>query len=138
MKERIAMVVSLTLISLVAYIAGLILLFKIAPVLVKRSFDDPLFIAVAAVAVLGGMLAFGAIGVTYYVWNGNLAIRLLDSILLIILLIIAISISRTTFRPRYGIGVGTDQLSRALAGSFFLFLAVAAAFVLVWLFVASS
>ena len=127
----------LTLGSLVAYIAGLILLFKIAPTLVKYTFDNPLFIVVSAVAILGAMLAFGAVAVTDLTFNDNLAVRSLDVFLLLILLIATIRLSRGAFRPRYGIGVGTDRVARVLAGSFFLVLAIGAICLLVLLFVPS-
>jgi len=129
---------TLTLLSLIAYIAGLILLFRIAPILVKRSFDDPLFIAVAAVAILGAMLTFGAVGVTYNVFSGNIPIRVLDALLLIVLLIATIRMARSALSPRYGIGIGTSRISRILAGSFFIVLTIAALYVLVLLFVPTS
>ncbi|HET8845713.1 MAG TPA: hypothetical protein VFN35_29870 [Ktedonobacteraceae bacterium] len=124
----------LTLISLVAYIIGLGLLVKIVPGLVKRSFDDALFIGVAAVAVFGAMLAFGAIGVTFSVFGGHPAVRVLDAILSIVLFIVALRTSFGAFRPRYGIGVGSYRASRIMTGSFFIFVAVAAIYVLVLLF----
>jgi hypothetical protein len=128
------MVWTLTLASLVAYIIGLILLMRIAPALIKRSFDETFFIAVAAVAVLGAMLVFAAVGVTYTVFSGSLTVRGLDAFLLLILFIVTIRVSFSTFRPRYGIGIGTDRVSRVLTGSFFLLVAIAALCVLVLLF----
>ena len=129
---------TLTLLSLVAYIAGLILLFRVAPLLVKRSFDDLLFIPVAAVAILGAMLAFGAVGITYSVFSGNIPIRVLDAFLLIVLLIVTIRMARQAFRPRYGIGIGTNRVSRIITGCFFIVLAIAAVYVLALLFVPTS
>lgn len=132
--ERNTMEWILTLISLVAYVVGLILLVRIVPRLVKRSFDEALFIVVAAVAVFGAMLAFGAIGVTFGVFGGHPAVRVLDAILLIVLFIVALRTSFGAFRPRYGIGVGSYRSSRIMAGIFFLIVAVAAIYVLVLLF----
>ncbi len=128
------MVWIITLCSLAAYVAGSIMLIKIAPVLIKRSFDELLFIGIAAVAILGAMLVFGAVGVIYFVFSGGLTVRGLDVFLLLFLLIMSLRISLTTFRPRYGIGIGTRRFSRVLTGSFFLVLAVAALYVMVLLF----
>lgn len=124
----------LTLGCIAAYIIGLILLVKIMPGLLRRAYDDALFIGVAAGAVLGAMLAFGAIGVTYTIFSGNLLIRVFDAILLILLLIITLRTAAGAFRPRYGIGVGTYRVSRIMTGSFFLVLAAAAVYILVLLF----
>jgi hypothetical protein len=129
---------TLTFISLGGYIVGLVLLFKIAPALIKRSFDDPLFIAQAAVAILGAMLGFSAVGVTYTVFSGDIAVRGFDVILLVILVVATMRLSLAAFRPRYGIGIGTNRLSRILAGCFFLSLAIVALYMLVLLFVPQS
>ena len=128
------MVWLITLGCIVAYIAGLVLLVKITPGLLKRAYDDALFIGVAAVAVFGAMLAFGAVGVTYSVFNGGLAVRVFDALLLAILGIVALRTSLGAFRPRYNFNAGTYRASRIMTGGFFLALVAAAAFVLVLLF----
>ena len=119
---------------ILAYIGGLILLVKVTPGLIKRAFDEALFIGVAAAAVLGAMLSFGGIGVIYAVANGALVARVFDALLLIILGIIALRTSIGAFRPRYYNSLGTYRASRVMAGSFFLALVVAAVVVLVLLF----
>lgn len=124
----------LTLGCIAAYIVGLILLVKIMPGLLRRAYDDVLFIGVAAGALLGAMLAFGSIGVTYTIFSGNLLVRVFDALLLLILLITALRTAIGAFRPRYGIGVGTYRVSRIMTGSFFLVLAAAAVYVLFLLF----
>lgn len=118
----------------ITYSAGLVLLVKIMPGLLKRAYDDALFIGVAALAILGAMLAFGSIGITFDIFNGTLFVRLFDALLLLILLLITLRTAMGAFRPRYGIGVGTYRMSRIMAGSFFLALACAAIYVLVLLF----
>jgi hypothetical protein len=128
------MVWLITLGCIVAYIAGLVLLVRITPGLLKRAYDDALFIGVAAVAVFGAMLVFGAVGVTYTIFNGGLGVRILDALLLVILGIVALRTSFGAFRPRYSFNAGTYRASRIMAGSFFLALVAAAAFVLVLLF----
>lgn len=124
----------LTLGSLVAYIAGLILLVKAMPGLLKRAYDDALFIGVAALAILGAMLAFGSIGVIFATFGGTLSVRVFASLLLFLLLLVALRTSMSAFRPRYGIGIGTYRLSRVMTGSFFLALAAATIYVLFLLF----
>jgi hypothetical protein len=119
----------------VAYIGGLILLVRIMPRLIKRAFDDALFIGVAAVAIFGAMLAFGAVGVTFALFTGGLGVRILDALLLLILGIVTLRTSILAFRPRYDSYQNASGTSRIMVGSFFLLLTVAAAAVLVLLFV---
>lgn len=132
------MVWFLTFGCIVAYIVGIFLLVKITPSLVKRAFDDALFIGVAAVAILGAMLDFGAIGVTYAIFNGangGTGVRLFDALLLVILGIVTLRTAFTSLRPRYDSSFGTNRTSRLMAGSFYLLLTAAAAVVLVLIFV---
>jgi hypothetical protein len=119
----------------VAYIGGLILLVRIMPRLIKRAVDDALFIGVAAVAIFGAMLAFGAVGVTFALFTGGLGVRILDALLLLILGIVTLRTSILAFRPRYDSYQSASGTSRIMVGSFFLLLTVAAAAVLVLLFV---
>ncbi|HEX7733483.1 MAG TPA: hypothetical protein VF458_01425 [Ktedonobacteraceae bacterium] len=120
---------------LVAYIAGLVLLVRIMPRLIKRAFDEALFIGVAALAILGAMLAFGSIGVTFALFSGSLGARIWVALLLLILGIITLRTSINAFRPRYNSYQSANKTSRLLTGSFFLLLAVAAAALLALLFV---
>jgi hypothetical protein len=124
----------ITLGCIVAYSVGLVLFVKITPGLIKRAFDEALFIGVAAGAVFGAMLAFGAIGVTYSIFGGTPGVRIFDGLLLIILGVVALRTALGAFRPRYGIGQGTYRASRIMAGSFFLALVAACVIVLILLF----
>lgn len=124
----------ITFACIAAYVAGLFLLVKIAPGLLKHAFDDALFIGVAAGAVFGAMLAFGSIGVIFALFSGALLARFFDSLLLIVLGVVAFRTSLGAFRPRYGIGLGTYRVSRIMAGSFFLALTIASVVVLILLF----
>ncbi|MGH2509913.1 MAG: hypothetical protein ACRDHZ_21240 [Ktedonobacteraceae bacterium] len=119
----------------VTYSTGLTLLVKIIPGLLKRAYDDALFIGVAALAILGAMLAFGSIGITFALFSGTLPVRIFDALLLLILLFTALRTAIRAFRPRYGIGIGTYRVSRIMAGSFLLALACAAIYILVLLFI---
>ena len=132
--RNIYMVWLIALGCIIAYIAGLFLLIKITPGLIKRAFDDALFIGVAAGAVFGAMLAFGGIGVIYGISNGEIVPRVFDALLLIILGIVALRTALSTLRPRYDTNLGTYRASRIMAGGFFVALAVASLVVLVLLF----
>lgn len=131
------MVWLITLGCLVAYIGGLLLLVKIMPSLVKRAFDDALFIGVAAVAIFGAMLVFGAVGVTFALFSGGIGVRIADALMLIILGVVTLRTSMNAFRPRYDSYQSANRTSRILVGIFFLLLAVAATVVLILLFLPS-
>ncbi|HEY0755507.1 MAG TPA: hypothetical protein VGD98_16235 [Ktedonobacteraceae bacterium] len=124
----------ITLGCLVAYVVGLFLLIRIMPRLIARAFDEALFIGVAAVAIFGAMLAFGAIGIIFAIFIGSLASRIGDALLLLILGGITLRTSINAFRPRYDSYQSANRTSRIMAGSFFLLLAIAAASVLILLF----
>ena len=119
------MVWLITLGCLVAYIVGLLLLVKIMPSLVKRAFDDALFIGVAAVAIFGAMLVFGAVGVTFALFSGGIGVRVADALMLIILGVVTLRTSRNAFRPRYNSYQSANRTSRILVGTFFPFQYVA-------------
>jgi len=126
----------ITLGCLVAYSVGLFLLVRIMPRLIRRAIDEALFIGVAALAILGAMLAFGAIGVTFALFTGSLGVRIADALLLLILGIITLRTAVRAFRPpRQDSSPNANRTSRLLTGSFFLLLAIAAASLLVLLFV---
>lgn len=131
------MVWLITLGCLVAYVGGLVLLVKIMPSLVKRAFDDALFIGVAAVAIFGAMLVFGAVGVTFALFSGGIGVRVADALMLIILGVVTLRTSKNAFRPRYDSYQSANRTSRILVGIFFLLLALAATIVLILLFLPS-
>ena len=122
-----------TLIGLVAYICGLVIIVAVTPRLWKLRFDEGLFMGLAAADVLGGILAFAPIGITFALFNGTVAIKLFDFLLLVGIFIVGLWMSLRSFRPRYK--GGTFQISRVLVGSYLLFLVVAAAYSIVLLFV---
>lgn len=128
------MVWLITLGCIAAYIAGLFLLVKIMPGLIRRAFDEALFIGIAALAIFGAMLDFGAIGVIYAIFDGAVAVRIFDALLLLILGIVTLRTSIGAFRSRYYRNSGANDASRVMTGSFFLLLTLAATVVLVLLF----
>jgi len=125
-----------TLLSLVAYVGGLVILVWVTPHLLVRSFDEGLFMGIAAADIFGGMLAFGAVTITFGIFSGNFGSRVLDFFLLIGILIAGGRMSIRSFRSRHY--SGTSVSSCVVAGSYGVFLALAALFYLVMLFVPSS
>src|SRR6266516_3908969 len=112
-----------TFASLIAYVAGLVLLMKVTPMLLSRAYDEGLFMAIAAGDIFGGIFVFAAVAVTFGLFGGNLGISILDFFLLIGILIVCIRLSYISFR-RYRAKI--NSLSRIIAGTYCLLLALAA------------
>ena len=125
-----------TILCLIAYVGGLVILLRVTPLLVMRSYDEGLFMGIAAADVFGGMLVFGAVALTFGIFSGNFPIRVLDFCLLVGILVVGSRLSLRSFRPRYG--SQTVRISGIIAGCYCAFLALAALFYLVMLFVPSS
>lgn len=123
-----------TLASIVAYIGGLVVVAQMTPMLLSRSFDEGVFMGFATADILGALLAFGAIVVTYFLFSGNIGIRVLDFFMSLGILIVAtrttLHISRSRNTP------GIFRVSRILAGSYCLLLTIAALCYIVILFIA--
>lgn len=117
---------------LIGYGAGLFILWKVTPLIIVRTYDEGLFMAIMALDILGGIFVFGAVAVTFALFSGNIPIRTLDFLLLVGILIMGASMSFKSFRP-YRIA-GTNFVSRIVAGAYCLALALAAIFYLVLLF----
>jgi hypothetical protein len=126
-----------TLASLIAYIGGLFIVIKVTPLLLSRQYDEGLFMGIAAADIVGGILAFAAVMVTFALLNGtqNVITRIFDTVLLVGIFLIAVRMSLHSFRPR--IVAGTFLVSRILAGSFCLLLVLAATYAIVLLFLPS-
>jgi hypothetical protein len=123
-----------TLASLIAYIGGLFIVIKATPLLLSRQYDEGLFMGIAAADIVGGILAFAAVMVTFALFNGtqNVITRVFDTVLLVGIFLIAVRMSLHSFRPR--IVAGTFRVSRVLAGGFCLLLTIAALYAIVLLF----
>ena len=126
--------VLLTFLSLAAYIGGLVVMLRTTPMLLVRSYDEGLFMAIAAADILGAILAFGGIIAMYAIFNAHIIVKIVDFLLLIGVLLITARLSLFCLRPRYV--PGTNRLSRILAGAFCLCLAVASVYYMIQLFVA--
>ncbi|HEY4384781.1 MAG TPA: hypothetical protein VGN34_09940 [Ktedonobacteraceae bacterium] len=119
---------------LLAYIGGLVIIARVTPGLLVRQFDEGWFMGIAALDILGALLAFGAIFVLFALFNGALGIRILNVFLLIGLGLIAGRMSLYCFR-------GTKRAkfvrsSRIIAGAFCAFLVFSAIFYMIQLFAA--
>jgi hypothetical protein len=125
-----------TLIGLVAYVCGLWIVITLTPRLLKLSYDEGLFMGIAAADVLGGMMAFAPLAITFALFNGSFGVKILDFLLLVGIFYVGLRMSLRSFRPR-SIG-GTFQVSRVLVGSYCLLLLAASVYCIVLLFLPSQ
>jgi hypothetical protein len=120
-----------TFLCLAAYIVGIVLLFFVTPRILRYSYDQPTFTGYAALEIMGGLCVFGAVTITYALFSGSFAIKLLDFLLLIGILIVVIALSYRSFRSRRS---DTIRPTRVIAGVYFLLLILAVLYYLALLF----
>lgn len=120
-------------VSLIAYIGGLVIIWQVTPRLLGRSFDEGLFMAIAALDIVGALLAFGGVVVTFAFFNGAIGIRIMDFLLLIGILLLGVRMAWFSFRPR--LLANTVRVSQVIAGVYCLCLALAALYYIVQMFV---
>lgn len=120
-------------VSLVAYIAGVVVLLRVTPMLLHRHYDEGLFMGIAAIAISGALLAFGGTIIPLAIFSGALGARILDVFLLIVLLLVAVHLARRSFRSR--VTVDTFRISRIITGTYSIFLAVATLYYIVEIFI---
>lgn len=125
-----------TLACLCAYIGGLVILVRVTPLLLVRRYDDGYFMAIAAADVVGGLFVFGAVAVTFALFSGVFAVRLLDFFLLLGILIVALVMSYRSYYLRRSRRV--QAASRIMASVYCLLLGLAAIFCIGLLFVPST
>jgi hypothetical protein len=121
--------------SLIAYIGGLVIIWQVTPRLLGRSYDEGLFMAIAALDIVGALLAFGAVVVTFALFNGAIGIRIMDFILLVGILFLGVRLALFSFRS--SLMIHTVRVSRFIAGTYCLCLAVAALYYMVQMFIPS-
>jgi hypothetical protein len=121
-----------TIIGLIAYVCGLVILVTMTPRLWKFRYDEWMFMGYAAAVVSGGILVFVPLGVTFALFNGSFGVKIFDFLLLVGIFVIGLGMSLRSFRPRHA--GGTFQISRILAGSFCLFLLAASVYCIFLLF----
>src|SRR5439155_277208 len=76
---------------------GLIILVRVTPLLLIRRYDDGYFMAIAAADVFGGLFVFSAVAVTFALFSGGFAVRLLDFFLLLGIVIVALIMSYRSY-----------------------------------------
>ena len=123
----------LVVLCLAAYGGGLVVLRNVTPLLLKRRFDDVLFMGLAAVLILGSLLLFAPIGVMFAFFNSTTSVHIVDTILLLVMVIVVMRITFRCFRPGYKMEV--VRLSGILAGSYYLLVLGLAIYVIVLMFV---
>src|ERR1700680_2070781 len=123
----------LTVLCLVSYGGGLVALHRVTPILLKRRFDDVFFMGLAAAIIIGSLLAFAPIGITFAFFNSALTVRIFDVILLLGIVIVVVRIAYRCFRPGYTMEV--VRLSGILAGSYYLLVLGLAVYAIVLMFV---
>lgn len=119
------------LVSIIAYVGGLLIVMRMTPRLLSHSFDEMFFMGAAALDILGALLAFGAIVLTFALFNGAFPIRVLNFLLLVGILLVTMRIALYCIRPR----TGASTVSRALTGGYGFFLAAASVFYIVQIFI---
>lgn len=120
-----------TLIGIVAYVCGLVIVVTMTPRLWKFNYDEWMFMGFAAAIVLGGILAFVPLAITFALFNGSLGVKIFDFLLLVGIFVVGLRMSLRSFRPRYA--GGTFRVSRILAGSFCLLLLAASVYCIILL-----
>jgi len=119
------------LVSLVAYIVGLILVMQATRRLLFCSYQDVRFMVFAVLDILGAFLIFGSVVFSLGIFDGNISIRAWNFILLMVVILITGRVAFSSFRNS---GQGVQFISRYGAGVFCLFLSFAAIYEIVGLF----
>lgn len=88
---------------------------------------------IAAADIIGGLLAFAAVGIMFAVYNGSGVVRVIDFVMLAIIAGVALRISIRSFRPTYLVNV--VKASSIIAGSYCLLLALAALYAIIQMIV---
>ena len=86
--------------------------------------------ALAALDILGGLLAFGGVVVSLTAFSGTLGMKVIDFFLLLGIFWLALRMTLRSFRR----GATAIRFGHILAGSYSLFLSVASVFAIVQLF----
>jgi hypothetical protein len=121
-----------TLIGLIAYVCGLVIVVTMTPRLWKFRYDEWMFMGLAVAVVSGGILVFVPLAITFALYNGTLGVKIFDFLLLVGIFVVGLRMSLRSFLPRYP--SGTFQVSRILAGSFSLLLVAASVYCIILLF----
>ena len=124
--------VLVTFLCLIAYIAGLVILWRVTPRLLTRSFEDSWFMGYAVLDILGAILAFAGVIVSLALYDGAIPIKVIDFLLLLGIFWTSLRLASFSFRPR----ARTIRSSRLITGGFCIFLVGASLYLVVQLFIA--
>lgn len=124
-----------TLLCMVAYVAGVFLLIYSTRRIIRYTYDDMFFMAIAALEIIGGLLVFAPVAVMFALFNASFVIRFVDFFLLAFIIGLAARQAWRCFRPWSHPNplrsANTIRATGILAGSYFVLLIAAALFALV-------
>lgn len=129
--------VILSFLSIVAYIAGFVLILRVSPRLLGVPFDEPKFMGLAILDILGAILMFGAVVVTFAIFNGAFPVRVLDFVFLAGIFVVAARVILHSFQPPAHILRNSHRVSRIVSAAYGIFLLVASVVYIIQLFTAS-
>jgi hypothetical protein len=118
------------LFSIIAYVGGLAIMWRTTPQILVRSYDEGMFMVIAAVDIIGAILAFAAAVIIYALTPApTVAEKVVDAILLLGILFVSLRLSIFSFRPSPYLHA--NRVSSILSGFFCVFLAIASLYYLV-------
>jgi hypothetical protein len=121
-----------TILSLIAYAGGLVLMLKMTPKLLERSYDEGLFMVIAAGDIFGAILAFGGVIILDALFNAQIAVKIFGFLMLLGILVVSLRLALFSLRSRFV--QHANRVSRIIAGIFCLCLAFAAFYYMIQLF----
>ncbi len=122
-----------SMLSIAAYVGGMIILIRVTPRLILRSYEEGWFMGFAALDILGALLAFGAIVIMLAASNGAVLVKVFDFVLLLGILLVALRLAFFSLRAYIP---GAYRVSRIGVAVFSLFLVTASVYYMIQLFVA--
>jgi len=133
--RKIMQYVLWVVVSLIAYVAGVYILLRVTPMLLHRQYDEGFFMGIAALDIVGALLAFGGVIIPLLLFSGSLGIRIFAVLFLLGILFVAARLAIRSLRPR--MTANTFLISRIIAGTYSILLALASLYCLVLIFIPS-
>ena len=133
--EKIMEYVLWVIVSLIGYVAGVSILLRVTPMLLHRQYDEGFFMGIAALDIVGALLAFGGVIIPLLLFSGSLGIRIFAVLFLLGILFVAVRLAIRSLRPR--LMTDTFLISRIIAGTYSIFLVLASLYCLVLIFIPS-
>jgi hypothetical protein len=125
--------VLLTILCLIAYVAGIFIIRYSTSRIVSLQYDEGWFMLIAALDIVGGLLVFAPVGITFALFNAALGVRIIDFIMLAIIIGFSLRLAYRCFRPSSHPDPlrGVVKLSSYIAGGYCVLLIAAAFYALV-------